>query len=432
VPLIKGLHSPGPTYVIPDVCFKKASKTTDTGRPSWGPPPKHDSLKLSRARTDEVRYQSHGHMREMMGHFSPGPQYALPPGIGGAAGNGFNAMKTLQKNVDKYAPQTYKLHATQLGAEPCFSLTPGSFADPSRRSLHASRPASSISPRGGSAGPRAPQTYWRQATVMQDNELAKAEKSPNVDAASPTRKPWAEANRGRSCYGDRLQEDAAKTYYTDRGRTQSPTPLRQLADVYADPPLANVFGSLTCNDAFGQIGGVDRKWRESKVAPRSTGTVFGPPPRTGPLRVAHVQPIGANSIPRTVPQHKSDFDGGRITMYAIDRPMTAEMDPAKQVCFDDFSAVGSSPFPSRPSHSRERDARSPTRALESPFPTHDLHGYSDTGSLSPSRPNFSSSRVSSRPGSLGPSRMTSRSPSRTTLARPAPRMPATPVPFEDE
>ena len=56
--LHKGLQSPGPMYPAHEICFKEASKRCAPGRPSWGPPPRHDAQKLSRARTDEVRFTS--------------------------------------------------------------------------------------------------------------------------------------------------------------------------------------------------------------------------------------------------------------------------------------------------------------------------------------------------------------------------------------
>ena len=122
VALIPGLHSPGPSYALPEMCFKNAKQATKTGKPTWGPPPRHDSQKLSRARIDEVRYVGPHHMREFMGHFSPGPQYTLPGGIGGAPGNAFKSAETLQKLTKKFAPKrTVTLSPTQLGFEPLFA-----------------------------------------------------------------------------------------------------------------------------------------------------------------------------------------------------------------------------------------------------------------------------------------------------------------------
>ena len=42
-------------------------------------------------RTDEVRYSGTQYLREQQGHFSPGPQYAVPGLIGGAPANRFTA-----------------------------------------------------------------------------------------------------------------------------------------------------------------------------------------------------------------------------------------------------------------------------------------------------------------------------------------------------
>jgi len=363
-----------------------------------------------------MRYHGHDHMREMMGHFSPGPQYSLPPTIGGAAGNAYAAQKSLQQRVEKFAPHrlTVQLNATQLGAEPCFALTPGSFADPARASRPQSSPRSSVRP---------PQTYWRTATTMQDEEISKHGRRADEAGMDGSRKPWTEAGRAKSCYGSRVQEHAVRDYYEGRGREASPTPLRQLGDVCADPPLANVFGGLSSKHDFGLVGGIDRQWRESKVvtAHGSTGTVFGPPPRSGPLRSVHVQPMGTNSIPRTVPQAVGHFTGGRITMYHVDRPMTAEsladeISPLAATATSSGSQrdherdSAGAHHPSRQSFSRERESRSPARALETPVGTRDLHGYADLAtSLSPSRHAMS----------LGPSRMTSRVPSRPNLSQPS-------------
>ena len=303
VPLIRGLISPGPgMYHLPGMCFADAAK--QKARPTWGPPPKYDSQKLSRARVDEMRFISNDHMREMRGHFSPGPQYTIPTTIGGAQGNSFTYQKSLQKRNEKLLGGSHGktadrgvLHPAPHGAEPIFKLTPGSYADQTR----ASRPATSPRSRG-----LPPQAFWNKATTAQDHEFHSQLDKANAQA---DRKPWVEASR-HSCYGHELQDGAEKHYYTDRNRSPSRKPLRQLADACADPPLANVFGSLNSKDFLGTIGGIDREWRESKVVPSSGGgTAFGPPPKSGPLRAAYVQPMGPNSIPRSVPKTKVEHEG---------------------------------------------------------------------------------------------------------------------------
>ena len=440
VPLIRGLISPGPAYQLPGMCFADAAK--QKARPTWGPPPKHDSQKLSRARVDEMRFLSNDHMREMRGHFSPGPQYTIPTTIGGAQGNSFTNQKSLQKRNEKLLAGSHGqtadrgvLHPAPHGAEPIFKLTPGSYADQTR----ASRPATSPRARG-----LPPQAFWNKATTAQEHEFHSQLDKANAQA---DRKPWVETSR-HNCYGHELQDGAAKNYYTDRNRSPSRKPLRQLADACADPPLANVFGSLNSKHFLGSIGGIDREWRESKVVPSSGGaTAFGPPPKMGPLRAAYVQPMGPNSIPRSVPKTKVEHEGtswlpgwrhtcktlarltsgtacvycasilctplplspagGRITMYAVERPMSAY----SQSSFDGLSRVNSAEhFPPHPSPSRARGSpspwrpspgpgsngspgsrtslgtgnlaspsRGPSRALGSPVGATDLHGYSDTG-----------------------------------------------------
>ena len=440
VPLIRGLISPGPAYQLPGMCFADAAK--QKARPTWGPPPKHDSQKLSRARVDEMRFLSNDHMREMRGHFSPGPQYTIPTTIGGAQGNSFTNQKSLQKRNEKLLAGSHGqtadrgvLHPAPHGAEPIFKLTPGSYADQTR----ASRPATSPRARG-----LPPQAFWNKATTAQEHEFHSQLDKANAQA---DRKPWVETSR-HNCYGHELQDGAAKNYYTDRNRSPSRKPLRQLADACADPPLANVFGSLNSKHFLGSIGGIDREWRESKVVPSSGGaTAFGPPPKMGPLRAAYVQPMGPNSIPRSVPKTKVEHEGtswlpgwrhtcktlarltsgtacvycasilctplplspagGRITMYAVERPMSAY----SQSSFVGLSRVNSAEhFPPHPSPSRARGSpspwrpspgpgsngspgsrtslgtgnlaspsRGPSRALGSPVGATDLHGYSDTG-----------------------------------------------------
>ena len=74
-----GLNSPGPIYQLKGSFEKAAAKSS---HPSWGRHGPH-SLKMGRFRCEEVRFQGRGHMRELHGHFSPGPQYNIPTSIGG-------------------------------------------------------------------------------------------------------------------------------------------------------------------------------------------------------------------------------------------------------------------------------------------------------------------------------------------------------------
>jgi hypothetical protein len=54
------------------------------------------SQKIARARTAELRFLGRAFSRELMGHFSPGPQYSVPGMCGGAPSNRFEAEKRLQ------------------------------------------------------------------------------------------------------------------------------------------------------------------------------------------------------------------------------------------------------------------------------------------------------------------------------------------------
>lgn len=115
--LLAGLSSPGPVHKLPDRCFAKAS--VKTPRPTWGPPPRHESQKIARSRTEEVRFRGHMFMHEMKGHFSPGPQYAIPGGMGGAPANRFGAEKKLKDDRWRFAgiepTATRSMTAAQLG-----------------------------------------------------------------------------------------------------------------------------------------------------------------------------------------------------------------------------------------------------------------------------------------------------------------------------
>ena len=114
----------------------------------------------------------------------------------------------------------------------------------------------------------------------------------------------------------------------DRGARAHHPPSRSLQDSLADPPLANVFGALKSRADYGtvkKLGGVGREWRESKVGrDTSVGPYFGPKPKAK-LRVAFLQHTGFNSVPRSAPH--ADFDGGRITHFAVARPGTCESNP---------------------------------------------------------------------------------------------------------
>jgi hypothetical protein len=215
VELHPGLHSPGPKYALKGMCFADASKSSTTGKPTWGPAPRHDSHKLGRARAEEVRYSSAAGMREMLGHYSPGPQYALPHLIGGSVGNKFAAASRLQAEVEK-ATQRKVLNASQLGGVASFSMTSGSFADPSRVA----------SPAPGTANAQ----YWRAATVLQDSEV----KLSKGRQEQPSRKPWLEMGRGQHGYGQKMQAYARESLER-RSRAYSPVPFRQLPDRASDP-----------------------------------------------------------------------------------------------------------------------------------------------------------------------------------------------------
>ena len=58
-------------------------------------------------------------MHEMKGHFSPGPQYAIPGGMGGAPANRFGAEKKLKDDRWRFAgiepTATRSMTAAQLG-----------------------------------------------------------------------------------------------------------------------------------------------------------------------------------------------------------------------------------------------------------------------------------------------------------------------------
>jgi len=302
VELYAGLHSPGPRYGLPSACFDKASKSPSTGRPTWGPAPQHSSQKIARARVDEVRFIGRHFMREMQGHYSPGPQYRVPGTTGGAPGNYFASTHNLQAVAERHGAGRRSLSAVQLGAEPLFCLTPGSFSDPKRAAVPTTP--------GDTAA-----EFWRRATTLQTSEVPSFTRDVN-------KQPWSEAARGPNLYGDEVQA-RARGGAEARHRQIGPVPYRQLGDMAADPPVANVFGNLKSHEDFGYSGGLNSGWRESKVHGNSSvGTRFGPPANKGKLRYAYIQSMGPNSVPRGA-SHVADVDGGRITKYTIERPATA-------------------------------------------------------------------------------------------------------------
>jgi len=306
--LIPGLESPGPIYVLPS-CFDRAS--IKSKHPLWGPsiPPAH---KQGRYREDEVRFSSARHMRELKGHFSPGPQYSLPSCIGGATGNALaasarissmepqdSAVMPAMPYTSMMPPPTTKLSATQLGGTSEFTMTRGSHADPERK--------------GGTAAAQQSTEFWRSATMLQPQEMSFHNAAPDPSVTQPWHATVAQV-------GDTAVQDEIKKTLSERWRPEPKMPRRQVPDYRSDPPLANVFGSGTAHTDFGVIGGMDRAWRESKINGGSYGgTKFGTPLATGTLRYAFVQKTGPNSVPHGV--SKAEFDGGRTNYGTLDGSM---------------------------------------------------------------------------------------------------------------
>jgi len=309
--LIPGLESPGPIYQM-NSCFDRAKSKSK--HPTWGPSTQI-SLKQGRFRDDEVRFTSARHMRDMLGHFSPGPQYGLPGAVGGAHGNEKASAARLASqtplartlNLDAAAmpyPSVYaatgrggKLTAADLGATEQFNLTRGSHADPQRN--------------GGTEEIEKSTDYWRTPTMLQLNE-------PNRYNAGPypaVQQPW---HMTPTMAGETQGQEDVKQALRERWRPTPKLPKRQVGDMRADPPLATVFGSTQAHEDFGGIGGMDRGWRESKVQGHSTcGPNWGK--STGALRYAFIQKTGPNSIPNGVA--KVDFAGGRISYATTDGSM---------------------------------------------------------------------------------------------------------------
>jgi len=314
--LIPGLESPGPIYVLPS-CFDRAA--VKSKHPTWG----HrapESLKSARYREDEVRFTGHRQMREMLGHFSPGPQYSLPPTLGGATGNANAASERVAGTAPASSTftdlsaaampytslisgdmsngrGTAKLNATQLGGTANYVLTRGSFADHQRW--------------GGTEPLKDNTDFWRSATMLQSEEL----NFHNAGQHPRQAQPW---HRTQEQAHDTREQDSIKHSLHDRCRPDPLQPRRQVRDYRADPPLANVFGSAHAHSDFGTIGGLERNWRESKVSGyTSTAPKWGP--STGAMRHAFVQKHGPNSVPSGA--SKANFDGGRPDLRTSDGRM---------------------------------------------------------------------------------------------------------------
>ena len=157
--LFTGLNSPGPIYQLPG-SFEKAAVRSK--HPTWGHHGPH-SLKQGRFRCEEVRFMGKQHMRELQGHFSPGPQYNVPGTVGGSAGN-FVASSSRLANTAPANGGRVKLTASDLGGNPTFSLTQGSFSDSER--LAEFKPKTT-----GTA-------FWRGATMLQPHESTLVNSSP--------------------------------------------------------------------------------------------------------------------------------------------------------------------------------------------------------------------------------------------------------------
>ena len=331
--MIAGLSSPGPKYDLPSTFQRASSKSK---HPIWGSAGP-ESLKSGRYRCEEVRFQGRRHMREMVGHFSPGPLYDVPGSVGGSTGNFIAATKEMLGRVSQFTGQpVVKRSAADLGGRPAFNTTLGSFADGGRR--------------GNTAAGQGSTAYWRSATMVQPREHLQG------PSAVGARQVWME---DKEALGQTKLQDDLKATLKERWRQVPSAPFRMVPDMVADPPFASVFGPGKCRTDYGGIGGIEKGWRESKVgtAPAwhitclgacaalhrlaappacpdthlcarldrsqiqgysSTAPKIGPAPVTGPLRYAFVQNMGPNSVPRGTAL--ADFDGGRATAYKPRRP----------------------------------------------------------------------------------------------------------------
>lgn len=219
---IPGLISPGPIYDPKGGAFEKAAIVTKS--PSWGQAGPH-SLKCARARSEEVRFLGRHHLRELKGHFSPGPQYLIPGGMGGATGNSVAACKrSLQVSSPAHGGRV-TLSQAELGgydhssSTSMITLTPGSFAD-SNRVSNAAFHSKAMSA-----------AYWRGATMLQPDE-------PNLTNSLPDpseTQRWKE--RPDALRGTKVQAELRETL-TQRSRPLPIIPRRQSLDYLADPPFA--------------------------------------------------------------------------------------------------------------------------------------------------------------------------------------------------
>jgi hypothetical protein len=310
-PPLPGLSSPGPCYDLPS-CFDRAGVKAQ--HPTWG---HHGpgSLKSGRFREDEVRFASRRHMREMLGHFSPGPQYALPSTIGGSTRNHDVARNRLNSQTAEHAHlRAQDLHKSSMPYTSCSDYIPApetaklSSAELGWTTMSNDAITSNQAASGAGKGTT---EYWRNATMLSSQE-------PSMQGAG-----WATGSKVRqmatapawefpgSQAHSKLQEQAQ----ADRRahwRPEASQPRRQVLDMRADPPLASTFGSLKPHTDYGVIGGMDNKWRESKIYNGSGGPKIGKPTlKTDGLRYAFIQKTGVNSIP--VGTAKADFEGGRKT-----------------------------------------------------------------------------------------------------------------------
>ena len=217
--MLEGLASPGPKYTLP-TCFAKA--TIKSKHPSWGRTG-IESLKSGRFRCEEVRFQGRRHMREMVGHFSPGPQYDLPGIMGGATGNYTGATQRLLNNSEAATGHRVTLSSADLGGRPVLSSTMGSHADATRK--------------GSTMAASHSTAFWRSATMLQPHERIQGPKPAGA------RQIWYEqpSELGRTKVQDELKASLA-----ERWREVPKKPFRMTTDMMADPPLASNFGSGNC------------------------------------------------------------------------------------------------------------------------------------------------------------------------------------------